>query len=329
MFKWLFGLVGLIVLLLVGAYFALKRDDIPYATLAAKYETSASRYVDLPGGIHMHYRDEGATQGPTVLLVHGFSASTYTWQAWTPKLGAQYRVIAIDLPGHGLTSAPAGYHASIESFRDAVYAFTQAMHLSRFTIAGNSMGGAVAWDYALAHPDQLDGLILVDAAGWPHPSEGALNTSPMMKLLRNPTLGPILMSLDNTSVFRQGTQAAFADPAKADDAMVTRYVEMARAPGHRNVLLQLQTGSRSEANDEALSAIHTPTLILWGTQDHLIPVADAERFHHAIAGSEVKIFTNSGHLPQEEIPDESAAVVMTFLQRVYAPARTAAPAPAH
>jgi pimeloyl-ACP methyl ester carboxylesterase len=325
MFKWLFGILGLIVLLVVGAFFVLKRDDIPYATLAAKYENGASRYVDLPGGVHMHYRDEGATQAPggppvaTILLIHGFSASTYTWQAWTPKLGNLYRVVSIDLPGHGLTQAPAGYRASIENFRDAVYAFTQAQHLTRFAIAGNSMGGNVAWEYALAHPEQLDALILVDAAGWPHPSEGALNTSPMMQALRNPILGPIVRDLDNTRIFRQGLEAAFADPAKADEAMVTRYVEMSRAPGHRDILLQLQTNyaGRRKASDELLSQIHTPTLILWGRQDHLIPVADAERFHHAIPGSEVKIFDASGHVPEEEAPDQSATAVIDFLQHAH------------
>src|SRR5262249_2126657 len=159
----------------VGAFFALKRDDIPYATLAAKYETAASRYIDLPGGIHMHYRDQGAAQPtngaavPTILLIHGFSASVQTWDACALKLREQYSVVSVDLPGHGLTQAPAGYRASIENFRDAVYDFTQAMHLTRFAIAGNSMGGNVAWEYALAHPAQLDALILVDSAGWAHP----------------------------------------------------------------------------------------------------------------------------------------------------------------
>jgi pimeloyl-ACP methyl ester carboxylesterase len=326
MFKWLFGILGAIVLIVVGAYFVLKRDDIPYTTLAAKYESAASRYVDLPGGIHMHFRDEGAKQDPnsastpTVLLIHGFSASLHTWEAWVPKLGQTYRVVSIDLPGHGLTQAPAGYHASIESFRDAVFAFTQAEHLNRFTIVGNSMGGNVAWEYALAHPEQLEGLVLVDAAGWPHPSEGALNTSPMMKLLRNPTLGPILMHLDNTQVFREGIRAAFADPSKADDAMVSRYVDLSRAPGHREILLQLQTGTRREASDAMLAPITTPTLILWGRQDHLIPVADAELFHHAIRGSEVKIFDNSGHLPQEEVADDSAAAVLQFLSQIHSTA---------
>jgi pimeloyl-ACP methyl ester carboxylesterase len=324
--RWILGLIGVIAIVAVAGYFVLKRDDIPYETLAAKYESAASRYVDLPGGIHMHYRDEGAQQPasgppiPTILLIHGFSASLQTWEPWVQRLGtADYRVVSIDLPGHGLTRAPAGYRASIQSFVEAVHAFTQAEHLTRFAVAGNSMGGNVAWEYALAHPDQLDALILVDSAGWPHPNEGALNTSPMMRLLRTPVIGPVMKDLDNSHVFRDGLRDAYADPAHATDAIVTRYVEMSRAPGHRDILLQLQTDytGRRLASDDVLAPITTPTLILWGREDHLIPVADAEKFHHAIHGSELIVYDNSGHLPQEEAADQSATAAEEFLHRIY------------
>lgn len=328
--KWLLGgllaLVGIVAIVGAVGYFTLKRDDIPYETLAAKYESAASRYIDLPSGVRMHYRDQGVTQPagqppvPTILLIHGYSASLHTWEPWVERLGEQYRVVSIDLPGHGLTRAPAGYRATIENFRDVVAEFARAYGLTRFTIAGNSMGGNVAWSYALAHPDQLDALILVDSAGWPHPErEGALDRSPLMQALRNPTLGPMLRDLDNTRLFRQGLQSSFADPAKVDDAMVTRYVELARAPGHRDILLQLQTGyaSRTQASNERLAAIHIPTLIIWGAHDNLIPVADSELFHTAIAGSQLVVFQDSGHIPQEEIPDASATAVSEFLYRTH------------
>lgn len=328
--KWLIGgllaLVGVVAIVGGVGYFALKRDDIPYETLAAKYENAESRYIDLPGGIHMHYRDQGVEQAPgqppvpTLLLIHGFSASLHTWEPWVQRLGEQYRIISIDLPGHGLTRAPAGWRANAANYRDVVAAFVRAYGLSKFTIAGNSMGGNVAWEYALANPQQLDALILVDAAGWPHAErEGALDRSPMMAMLRNPAIGPLLRDLDNSRLFRQGLESSFADPAHVDDAMVTRYVELARAPGHRDILLQLQTGfaGRNPASAEQLAAIHVPTLILWGRHDNLIPVEDAEKFHAAIAGSEVRIFENSGHIPQEEVADESATAAEDFLHRIY------------
>jgi pimeloyl-ACP methyl ester carboxylesterase len=324
--RWILGLIGLIAIVVFAGYFVLKRDDIPYETLAAKYESAASRYVDLPGGVRMHYCDEGARpsasgpSAPTILLIHGFSASLQTWEPWVERLGAQgYRIVSIDLPGHGLTRAPAGYRASVEAFRDAVYAFTQAQHLTRFAIAGNSMGGNVAWEYALAHPEQLDALILVDSAGWPHRNEGALNTSPMMRLLRTPVIGPMLKDLDNSRVFRDALRSAYADPAHATDAIVARYVETSRAPGHRDILLQLQMdyAGRRAASSAVLAAIATPTLILWGRQDHLIPVSDAERFRDAIHGSQMIVYDDAGHLPQEEVPDQSALAVKEFLYRIY------------
>jgi pimeloyl-ACP methyl ester carboxylesterase len=312
----LLALIGLAALLAGGAYFALKRADIPYETLAARYESAASRYVDLPGGVRMHYRDEGQTAGPTLLLIHGFSASLHTWEPWAVRLGDRYRILSLDLPGHGLTRAPAGYQASMEAFRDAVAEFARSQGLTRFALAGNSMGGNVAWEYALAHPDQVEGLILVDSSGWPQTS--GIN-SPMLELMRNPTLRPVLRDLDNSNMFRQGLGNSFANPALADDAMITRYSELSRAPGHRDILVQLTLGfgARNHATAERLAPLSMPVLILWGDQDRLIPPEHAQLFHEAIPQSELVMLENVGHIPQEEAADESAAAVDEFLYRVH------------
>src|SRR5690349_7757973 len=127
MFRWLIGallgLIGLAAVVSVAGYFVLKRDDIPYATLASRYENANSRYVDLSGGIHMHYRDEGAHPGDaTLLLVHGYAASMQTWEPWVRDLGDDYRIVSIDLPGHGLTNAPAGYQPTIANYVEAINA---------------------------------------------------------------------------------------------------------------------------------------------------------------------------------------------------------------
>ena len=318
-------IVGLLALVLVGGYFVLKRGDIPYETLASKYESAASRYVDLPDQVHMHYRDEGNPNGPTILLIHGYSASLHTWEPWVHKLGDEYHLVSIDLPGHGLTRAPAGYRASIPAFVDDIAAFVHAYGLQHFSIAGNSMGGNVAWEYALAHPDQLEALILVDAGGWAHSST---NQPWFFKAISNPTFSPILVNLDNTALLRSGLRSSFADPAKATDAMITRYVELSRAPGHRDILLQIMLTQRNPATPERLAAIHTPTLILWGDQDHLIPPADAGRFHDAIAHSQEVTLANCGHIAQEDKPDETTAAVRAFMHTLTA-ATSAQRQPAH
>ena len=313
-------LVGIVALIAAGGYFALRRGDIAYESLASRYESSASRYVDLPGGVHMHYRDEGNRNGETLLLIHGYSASLHTWERWVYELGGDYRIVTLDLPGHGLTRAPAGYAASIEAFRDAVDGFAQAENLTRFALAGNSMGGNVAWEYALAHPDKVDALILADSSGWEETRTENAEEPLIFKLLRNPISAAALRDLDNTRLIRQGLQASFADPALVDDAMVTRYGELARAPGHRDILLQLMLDfrARNYATPERLAALSMPVLILQGAQDNLVSPGDAQKFHDAIRGSALVVFDTAGHIPQEESPAESAAAVRDFLSRARA-----------
>lgn len=323
MVRWIVGgllaLVGLAALLLVGAYFALNRPDIPYTALESSYAGPASRYADLPGGVHMHYRDQGNSDGPVLIFVHGFSASLHTWEPWVERLGDDYRIISLDLPGHGLTRAPAGYSASMEAFVGEVRALANELQLGRFFIAGSSMGGNVAWEYALAHPEQVEGLILVDASGWPETREGLAEDPPVFKLLRNPLLGPLMRNLDSTALTRQGLQAAFFDPALANEDMVHRYVDLSRAPGHRDILLQLTLGfrERNYATRERLAPLaDTPVLILQGDTDRLVPGSHAEQFHDAIAGAQLIVFENTGHVPQEELPDQSAMAARDFLFQV-------------
>lgn len=321
MLRWIIGallaLVGLIAIVGGGAYFVLKRPDIPYETLAARYESGASRYVDLPDGLRVHYRDEGAQGGPTLLLLHGFSASLQTWEPWVQRLGDDFHIVSLDLPGHGLTRAPAGYKASIEAFRDVVAEFVAAQGLQHFALAGSSMGGNVAWEYALAYPEQVDALILVDASGWEDTRAEVAEDPAIFKLLRSPVFGPLLRDLDNSRLIRQGLEASFANPGLVDDAMVERYSSLSRAPGHREILLQMSLGYRDRhyATAERLAALTMPVLILSGDTDRLVPPAHARQFNEAIADSQLVMFQATGHLPQEERPDQSATAVREFLFR--------------
>lgn len=157
------------LLLIIGlatvAWLLLQRPDIPYATLEAKYGYADSRYMDLPGGVRAHYRDVGPRDAPAIVLVHGFAASTHAWDGWVKALSGQYRVVVLDLPGHGLTGTDDTYAVHPDSFETVVDGVTRGVGLTHFTLGGNSMGGEVAWTYALDHPDRVARLILVDAAG--------------------------------------------------------------------------------------------------------------------------------------------------------------------
>jgi pimeloyl-ACP methyl ester carboxylesterase len=313
--KWLGGGVLVLILLVVGTYLALRRPDIPFDTLEAKYANSASRFVDLPGGLHVHYRDQGNRTGPVLVLVHGFSASLHTWEPWVAQLGDRYRIITLDLPGHGLTRAPVTYQPSAAAFADVVDQTTAKLGVKTFVLGGNSMGGSVAWTFALRHPDRLKGLVLVDAAGWAHDQAGA-KTPLVFKLLRYPLGRAVLRDIDTRPLITQGLRAGFGDPSLVDGAMIDRYVELGRATGHRDILLTMQTNRSpsAAATPAKLAQIRVPTLVMHGQADVIIPPADGQAFAQAIPGSVLILYPKVGHVPMEEVAAKSAADLDGWLQ---------------
>ncbi|MFN3859300.1 MAG: alpha/beta fold hydrolase [Caulobacter sp.] len=311
---------GVLLLALVAAvvgWLALRRGDIPYATLEARYANAESRYLDLADGLRVHYRDQGNPDGPVLVMVHGFSASLHTWEPWVARLGQDYRIISLDLPGHGLTRAPEGYLIPRSGFVPVIDAVVSKLGVSRFTLIGNSMGGGAAWQYALAHPDKLEGLVLVNAAGWPPEGEAAEGSPIAFRILRNPVGRFLVKDLDASAMTRQGLRSAFEPtPDMADETMVARYVDLSRAPGHRDIILGLMSGQPDHATKEKLAAIRTPTLVIHGDTDLLIPVSAAQKFGAAIPGSTVIVYEKVGHVPMEQIADRSASDLANWLRSI-------------
>lgn len=309
-------LVTLGIILFAG-WMTLKRDDIPYEQLEAVYANADSRYLAFGDGMRVHFRDVGPRDARTLVLVHGFSASLHTWEPWVSNLERDYRVITLDLPGHGLSRCIDNEAIGTSQFIDTINRVTDALDVGRFTLAGNSMGGAAAWNYALAHPERLDGLILIAAAGWPR-TPGAEEERPIIfRLLDIDLARRLMMDLDMSSLIRGGLEDSFGDPSFATDEMVERYASLSRAPCHREAMLQLVSGrgERREATPELLAGITPPTLVMHGEVDKVIPAAHAEQFAAAIPGAELTVYPGIGHLPQEEITERSASDLRSFLSR--------------
>ena len=109
-------ILAVVIAIVAAAWLWLRGPDIPYATLEAKYGGAISRYVDLPGGYHVHYTDDGDPNLPLLVLLHGFADSFTTWEGWVGELKPRYHVISVDFPGHGLTRAPEGSRLSWRGF---------------------------------------------------------------------------------------------------------------------------------------------------------------------------------------------------------------------
>ena len=141
-----------IVAVLAAGWLALRRADIPFETLEASYTVAGSKFTTLDEDVKVHYADTGPRDAPVIMLVHGYAASLHTWLAWRDILDDSYRVILVDLPGHGLSRAPKDEPVSIDYYATIIDELADRLKVGRFSLAGNSLGGHVAWQYALSHP---------------------------------------------------------------------------------------------------------------------------------------------------------------------------------
>lgn len=320
MVKVVIGIVAALAVLAAALIAVLWRGDIPFETLEERYSAATSKYVDLPGGVRAHYRDDGPRDAPVLLLVHGFGDSFLSWAGWIDALSQDYRVITVDVPGHGLTRTPPGYVPTANGHVEFIEAFAAATELPPFAIAGNSMGGGIAWRTALAHPERVRSLILIDAAGFANEAPANAGPPPLaFRLLGTPVGQWALKHLETRPLTKASLQASLLGNPLVTDEFINAWVDVQRAPGHRDILMSTMAGGAAGRADPAqLATIRAPTLIQWGESDPLIQRAAADRFAAAIPGSELIVYPDVGHMPQLEIPERSAADAHAFLQRALA-----------
>ena len=332
MFATLLRLFGLLLLVSALALPMLRAPDRPVESLVARWAPSPSEFIDLNGQL-VHYRDEGPRGDPLpIVLLHGTSASLHTWEGWVKALRGQRRVISLDLPAFGLTGPFTGPYAG-QTYTGANYArfvldVLDRLDVHRFVVAGNSLGGEVAWRIAAAVPQRVAQLVLVDAAGYPI---DAANVPLGWQIARVPVLGHVAEHLLPRSLVAQGLHAVYGDPAKITEPLVDRYFELTLRDGNRAALVQrAQQWTPGEGVARVIGVV-APTLVLWGGRDRLIPPALAQRFAADIPGARVVVFDDLGHVPQEEDPARTVAAVKAFLGMAALPAAArplAASAPA-
>ena len=305
--------VGLLLLFLMSVLDIFSvvyyRRDIPVEELKAKYTNTESRFIHLMG-MQVHYRDEGDVRDTVPLvLIHGTSSSLQTWDSLTAMLKSQKRVIRFDLPAFGLTGPNPEQDYSFGYYVRFVDSFLERMHISRCAIAGNSLGGGIAWEYAVAHPEKLKKMILIDATGFPlDGTRGALGFT----MVRIPLLGNLVRYVSPKFITRITLEDVYADNHKVTDQLVQRYYDLTLRTGNREALLQ-RIKSGFDQDSVKIRLVAVPTLIIWGDKDHLVPLRNAYLFHQTIRGSQLEILKDVGHVPMEESPGQVALTVEKFL----------------
>lgn len=286
------------------------RDD-----MIAKYGGTAPMFAEGAGGMRVHWRDQGCRDCPAIVLIHGSNASLHTWEPLVELLSAEYRVITYDQPGHGLTGPHPRDDYSAAGMFEALNAVANAARLDHFYLGGNSMGGWVSWRYALAYPERVDGLLLIDAAGAPlRDGETAPPLNLGFRMMRNPALRPLIEQITPRSLVKKSLLDTTANDAIVTEEMVDRYWELLRFPGNRRATAIRTATDREEAFADRLKEISAPTLIIWGKEDQLIYATAADTFSERIPNTEVVIFDGVGHVPMEEVPEATANAIRRFLE---------------
>ncbi|MBF7731048.1 alpha/beta fold hydrolase [Pseudomonas sp. N040] len=311
--RWFAGVL-LLVLLALGGLLALSwAPDLPLAELKARWAPAPSTFIEVQG-MSVHVRDEGPRDDPTpLLLLHGTSSSLHTWEGWAAALKATHRVIRVDLPGFGLTGPFPDGDYRMAHYSAFIAGLLDALQVERVVLAGNSLGGQIAWETALAWPQRVSRLILVDAAGFPMQSTSV----PIgFRIARIPELAPLVGKILPRSMIESSVRNVYGDPERVTAQLVERYYQLTLRPGNRQALVQrFSQRDDPRLNQPRISRLGLPTLIIWGGRDGLIPPEHAALFQAAIKGSEVSMFETLGHVPQEEDAAATVAVVEAFLGR--------------
>lgn len=308
--------LGILLAILGVAFLMLRTPDTDRDAMIAKYGGPTSQFVTLADGTRVHVRDTGGTLPPMVLL-HGSNASLHTWEPLVRELSGEYRIIRLDLPGHGLTGANAARSYRVEDMMAAVDGTLAALGVDSVILGGNSMGGGISWRYAVENPQKVRAILLLNAGGMPPRAQDAAPKSNIgFRIARSPLGRWIGGEVTPRSLIRRSLEQSVADPALIDEAMVDRYWELLRFPGNREATIARFGSPRPDpAIAERAREIRVPTLILFGKEDRIINPSAALSFAERIAGSETVLFDAIGHLPMEEAPAQTANAIRDFLAR--------------
>ena len=278
-----------------------------------------SRFVNVKG-LSVHYKEVGQGE-PTLILLHGFGASLFSWhQVMAPLAQSGNRVIAFDRPAFGLTERPVTWDRSAwadgspyspAAQVDLVIGLMDTLGVEQAVLVGNSAGGTVAMLAAQAHPDRVTGLILVDPAVY----AGGGSPSFVRPLLNTPQmnhLGPLIArriqgwGLDFA-------RSAWHDPSKITSETWDGYTKPLQADNWDRALWNLTAASRSSGLADSLGDFTLPVLVITGDDDRIVPTEQSVRLADELPNAELVVIPACGHVPHEECPDAVLQAMTEYL----------------
>jgi pimeloyl-ACP methyl ester carboxylesterase len=267
--------------------------------------------------LDIHVKSMGQGE-PVFVLLHGFAASLYSWRAVMEPLSQLGTVIAFDRPGFGLSEHPLTWHGqnpySQEAQVELVTGLLDHFGVKNAILVGNSAGGTVSMQVALAHPERVSALILVDPAvyigrrtpGWLH----YLFDSPQMR-----HMGPLL----SRQILKHGQdliKLAWHDPSKLPVDMLEYYQKPFQVENWDKTLWEFTLASRPTGLTECLDEFTLPILVITGDDDRIVPTEDSIRLAGELPNASLEVISQAGHIPHEEKPKEFIEAVTNFLYKL-------------
>ena len=249
-------LIVVILLILMSVFYGHK--DISRQILKTKYGTEASAFVTIDG-MDVHYRDEGNPKDSTpIVLIHGTGSSLHTFDTWTQELISEYRVIRMDLPAYGLTGPFLNRTYTITNYVDFINTFLSKLNIKQCILAGNSLGGNIAWNYTLKHPTSVDKLILIDASGYPSTAQ---SIPIAFKLAKIPLVKNLFKFITPRALAKSSIENVYYDKSKVNNELIDRYFELTLSEGNRQAFVDKLASSQITYDYKNIKLIKQKTLI--------------------------------------------------------------------
>ncbi len=295
-------------------YIEIKSQDIQkFSHLLESFSTLGEFKMDyLARGFKMHYLTKG--EGEPLILIHGYGASVFAWRNSIDELAKHFKVYVIDLKGFGLSDKPTDAEYKIPAFIADLSIFMDVVGIKKAHLAGNSLGGAIAWGMAYAFPEKVISIIPIDPAVYP------FNFILEFKLIGTPILGPATLYLfPGLGTRLMLHKSIFYNTDKITKKMSKGYIAPTNDPKCRNALhqfMRVNNPDKYSGIDTILNQINIPTLIVWGENDEIIPVEQAYRMQKNILDSKLLIIPECGHCPNEEQPKVLNKAIIDFIKNI-------------
>lgn len=286
--------------------------DVPRDEIEKKYVDESSKFMILKDGSRIHYKDEGNKEGKVLVLVHGFADSLFTFDYMIPELENEFRLVRMDFPAFGLTGKVPSNNYGPEAFVKVIHEVTNNLGIQKFSIIGNSLGGSAAWRYALNYPEQLEGLILIAAAGIKNEEDKERKLAP--KAVNSPLTGWLFRYVMPKFMIGNILKNVFVDESLITSKNVDRFHDFLILEGSREAIISMSTSGGYKNNSKVeIRNITTPTLIIHGANDNIIPVRTHEYFLSEIVNSKALIYDGVGHIPMLEAPIRTSKDIKEFM----------------